>query len=424
MRDRWRTHRLGELVRLRKGVSYKGAYLDRPGPKLLGLGTVVPGGGIRLANARTYAGPIRGWQRIAPGEMLIALTDITQDGRVLGSPGLVPLTAEDEFAITHHVARAEVIEPSLVDTKFLYYRLQARDAREYMQGVATGTTVRAVAVSDAEAFVAEYPPLSEQLAIARILGALDDKIELNRKMNEVLEAMARALFKSWFIDFDPVRAMVEGRDPGLPADIAALFPDSFVTCKFGQIPERWCVASVYEITHVIYGAPFASSEFNANADGKPLIRIRDLVSESPGIWTPENRHGGYLVRPGDIVVGMDGEFRAYLWGGAEGWLNQRVCVFVPEQGYSPAFVMESISELLSQVEATETATTVIHLGKNDIDDFNVVVPNKSVVAVWNRSIQPLYDRIVSNKRQSRTLATLRDTLLPKLLSGELRVKGV
>ena len=126
-----------------------------------------------------------------------------------------------------------------------------------------------------------------------------------------------------------------------------------------------------------------------------------------------------LVRPGDVVVGMDGEFRAYLWGGPEAWLNQRVCTFVPNAGFSAPFVRNSIISPLAQVEATETATTVIHLGKNDIDRFRVVIPSPGLVSAYSRICQPIYNRIVFNKNEARTLTQLRDALLPRLLSGEL-----
>jgi type I restriction enzyme S subunit len=268
------------------------------------------------------------------------------------------------------------------------------------------------------------PPLAEQIAIAGVLGALDDKIELNRRMNATLEAMARALFQSWFVDFDPVRAKHDGREPiGLDPATAALFPATFDETTGGNIPHGWRVGSIYEVANVIYGAPFASSLFNSEKLGKPLIRIRDLPNENPDVFTTEVHPKGYLLQPGDIAVGMDGEFRAYLWAGVESWLNQRVCVFAPKQGYSAAFVRSSVIAPLAEVEATETATTVIHLGKNDIDRFTVVIPPAPLVEAFELQCQPWYDQIVANKQQSRTLATLRDTLLPKLLSGEIRFPG-
>ncbi len=365
-------------------------------------------------------------------------------------------------------------EKQLLDFSYLRHWLNSPIMTAHIHGYRDGSVAERLNLPTIRALPVLLPPLPTQKAIAAVLGALDDKIELNRRMNATLEAMARALFQSWFIDFDPVRrnadrpqnqpspqpsptgrgskdrekadlpspfgrragdegafGFLDGR-PAFPlplgegqgegvADLAALFPDSFQDSELGHIPKGWRIGSIYEITDVIYGAPFASKQFNANHDGKPLIRIRDLADESPGVWTPEVHPKGYTVQPGDIVVGMDGEFRAYLWGGVPALLNQRVCVFAPKPGFSAAFVRNSIIAPLAEVEATETATTVIHLGKNDIDRFKAVIPPPEIHTAFAKLCQPWYDQIVANKQQSRTLATLRDTLLPKLLSGELSV---
>jgi type I restriction enzyme S subunit len=313
---------------------------------------------------------------------------------------------------------------SEADGKWLYYFLRSKDAQQSIREQSRGTTQQYIplgALRDFPILVADDP--EEKKAIAAVLGALDDKIELNRRMNATLEAMARALFQSWFVDFDPVRAKLDGRSPAvLDPATAALFPASFDETAAGHVPHGWHIGSIYEIANVIYGAPFASSLFNSDKCGKPLIRIRDLPGESPAVFTTEVHPKGYLLQPGDIAVGMDGEFRAYLWAGQESWLNQRVCVFAPKPGYSTAFVRNSIMAPLAEVEATETATTVIHLGKNDIDRFTVVIPGPPIAGAFKRQCQPWYDQIVANKQQSRILATLRDTLLPKLLSGELSLR--
>jgi type I restriction enzyme, S subunit len=263
------------------------------------------------------------------------------------------------------------------------------------------------------------PSIAEQDRILSILGALDDKIELNRRMNETLEAMARAIFKDWFVDFGPTRAKMEGRTPYLARDIWRLFPDRLD--DEGK-PDGWQKQSIYTVADVIYGAPFASSHFNVEQQGELLVRIRDLPTESPSVWTQEKHPKGYKIKPGDIVVGMDGEFRAYLWGGPGAWLNQRVCVFVPKVGFSAAFVRSCIARPLADVEATELATTVIHLGKSDIDRFEVLLSFEPIMSVFNNLAQPLYERIVQNKVEARTLVVTRDLLLPKLMSGEIRVK--
>jgi type I restriction enzyme S subunit len=354
---------------------------------------------------------------VLEGDVLLNITGDSVARACQVDPRVLPARVNQHVAIIRP-------DPAKLDPRFLRYFLVSPEMQtKLLSWAGSGGTRNALTKGMIESFAIQAPAdIDEQRAIARILGTLDDKIELNRRMSETLEAMARTLFKSWFVHFDPVRAKAEGRSPGLPQPLADSFPARLVDSELGEIPEGWEVGSVYEIADVIYGAPFASAQFNGDGIGDPLIRIRDLAHEAPGVWTREVHPRGYKVQPGDIVVGMDGEFRAHLWGGAEGWLNQRVCVFAPRSGWSAAFVRNAISEPLARVEATEMATTVIHLGKADIDHFRVVLPKREVVAFFNRVCQPWYDGIVTSKQESRTLAALRDTLLPKLISGGLRVE--
>lgn len=327
------------------------------------------------------------------------------------------------FVYSPHLSYWRTRDPERLCHGFLRYWSRSAEFTRQLSAMKTSTDMAPyLSLTDQRRLRVTLPRPSDQKAIVALLGSLDDKIELNRRMNTTLEGMARALFESWFVDFDPVRAKLNGQRPaGLDVATAALFPS--VLGESG-LPEDWRLGSIYEIAQVIYGAPFASSLFNSQGNGKPLVRIRDLVDQSPEVFTTEVHPRGYLLKPGDVVVGMDGEFRAYLWAGVESWLNQRVCVFSPRDGFSAAFVRNSIMEPLAGVEATETATTVIHLGKNDIDRFEVVIPDSSVCETFGAICQPWYDRIVANTIESRTLASLRDTLLPRLLSGELCVSGL
>jgi len=302
--------------------------------------------------------------------------------------------------------------------RFAYYFLSAIDFSRYNSGSAQPSLNRNYIYS----IPVSFPEPIEQRAIAHILGALDDKIELNRQMNQTLEDIARALFKSWFVNFDPVRAKAAGEQPpGLAPHIADLFPDEFVESELGEIPKGWRVTDIYQVADVIYGAPFKSSLFNEEGVGTPLIRIRDLGTHNPKIFTPEVHPKGYLVQPGDLVVGMDGEFRAHLWRGPRAWLNQRLCCFKPKAGIPSAFIHYSIENPLQFFERSKTGTTVIHLGKFDIDTFRVLLPTDNVLAEFSLLVNSIDSRIVTTEMESRTLAALRDTLLPKLISGELRV---
>ncbi len=269
----------------------------------------------------------------------------------------------------------------------------------------------------------EWPKLAlpEQRAIAHILGTLDDKIEVNRRMNETLEGMTRALFKSWFVVFDPVRAKMEGRDTGLPRDIADLFPDRMGESEMGEVPEGWVHETVYRFADIVYGAPFASKQFNTENEGMPLIRIRDLATHNPSVSTKQVHGKGHLIEPGDIVVGMDGVFRLEVWKGPTSWLNQRVCHFESRPGIPTSFLAGALQEPLAFFERAKVGTTVIHLGKRDLDTIRLLYPGQEILGAFGKAGESLLEKAVANSHESRTLAALRDTLLPKLVSGEMRV---
>lgn len=310
-----------------------------------------------------------------------------------------------------------------IDSCYLYYYLTSEIFTEYLTRVADGGAYPAFNPSEIKNAELLLPPLAEQKAIAHILGTLDDKIELNQQMNRNLEAIASAIFKSWFVDFDPVRAKIEGRQPvGMDAATAALFPDSFEDSPLGEIPKGWSVANIYELVDVVYGAPFSSKLFNNEGLGKPLIRIRDLATYQPEVYTTEIHSKQTEIEPGDIVVGMDGEFRVHHWLGAVSLLNQRVCNFRPKPGVPKSFVSQVICKPLEFYERSKTGTTVIHLGKTDIDTFQVINPTREVLVAYGAVVEPLIDRVIANASECSTLATIRDTLLPKLMSGEIQVK--
>ena len=315
---------------------------------------------------------------------------------------------------------------SKVSQKYLRWLVRGTEWwSEVEKYINVGAVFDSLRCRDIPNFELPIPSLDEQNNIVEILTALDDRITLLRETNKTLESIAQALFKSWFVDFDPVRAKMEGRQPeGMDEATAALFPSSFEDSQLGKVPMGWKKSSIYETCHVIYGAPFSSKLFNDHNRGSALIRIRDLKSENPNIFTEEVHPKGYMTQPGDIVVGMDGEFRAYIWGGIPAWLNQRVCVFQPKPTFSHPFVLFSIRPLLAAVEASETATTVIHLGKNDIDRFNVLIPPDPILKIFGIITIPIYERIVAAKKMATSLASLRDTLLPRLISGRLRLPEI
>ena len=192
----------------------------------------------------------------------------------------------------------------------------------------------------------------------------------------------------------------------------------------GSKPLDWKKADIYSISNIIYGAPFSSKLFNTDGFGKPIIRIRDLKEQTFVTYTTEVHTKGHLIKPGDIVVGMDGEFRPYIWGNTEAWLNQRVSIFENKNPNDKAFVLFTIRPLLNIIEQTQVATTVIHIGKKDYDSFEITLPDRQTLDRFGKITTPMICQIVNNCLENKKLATLRDMLLPKLMSGEIDVSAV
>jgi type I restriction enzyme S subunit len=175
--------------------------------------------------------------------------------------------------------------------------------------------------------------------------------------------------------------------------------------------------AVQQAAEVVYGAPFKSDMFNSSRIGRPLLRIRDLATHDPGVYTTERHPREAVVKPGEVVVGMDGEFRAHLWQGPSSLLNQRMCLFRPVSGVPRAYVLESLREPLDLVERSKTGTTVIHLSKADIDGFRFPPSSREVLDSFASATEPVLDAVVRNAAEAKVLAAVRDELLPRLLSG-------
>jgi type I restriction enzyme S subunit len=193
--------------------------------------------------------------------------------------------------------------------------------------------------------------------------------------------------------------------------------------KFLTILRIYRTTMIYNLINVIYGFPFKSKFFNEEQRGLPLIRIRDLKDGYSNICTDEECDSKFILENGDLVAGMDGEFRLYIWSGIKSVLNQRACKFVPKYNYVPDFFVFSLMKPhLHYYENTKVGTTVIHLGKADLDDIKISIPPKELLVKYGNKTNAWFSKFKNNNYQIRTLMALRDTLLPKLMSGEVKVE--
>jgi type I restriction enzyme S subunit len=284
-----------------------------------------------------------------------------------------------------------------------------------------------ISQGDARNVVVALPPIEEQRAIASVLGALDDKIELNRRMNETLEALARAIFTSWSVDFDPVRAKAEGRQPvGMDAETAALFPDSFEDSPLGPIPCGWQALPLDQLATFLNG--LALQRFPPTGQGDlPVIKIPELragVTDSTGKASSEVPEQ-YVVADGDVLFSWSGSLVVRLWSGGPGALNQHL-FRVTSSRYPRWLYYFWIQHHLGTFRqiAAGKATTMGHIQRGHLSRALCVVPPSDVLRRTTDVLAPLLDAVVMSGVESRSLIETRDELLPKLLSGEVRLPAV
>ena len=332
-------------------------------------------------------------------------------------------SAEDGWLFSGRCLRVRP-KPDRIDSGFLSYFFGLPAFKAHIRAIAVGATMPSLNTSILSDVVVPHPrDIADQRAIAHILGTLDDKIELNRRMNETLEGIARALFKSWFVDFDPVRAKAQGRQPaGMDAETAALFPDGFQDSLLGEIPRGWRVGTVGEAFEIVMGQSPPGETYNENGEGIAFFQGRADF----GFRYPSQRV--YCTAPtrfahrGDTLVSV----RAPV--GDVNMAAERCCIgrglaAIRHKSSSRSYTyyaMHTLSDVFASFEAEGTVFGSIN--KTSFHGIDWAIAPPAVTRAFEQVAYSLDQMIENNERQSRTLATLRDALLPKLLSGELRVK--
>lgn len=321
------------------------------------------------------------------------------------------------------------------DPRFVSYFLKTVDYTAYTDKAA----VPGVNRNHIHQLQVRFPPTSEQTTIGEMLRSLDDKIELNQRMNETLEGIARATFKSWFVDFDPVRAKLEGGQPfGLDPATAELFPHELVDSSLGLMPAGWNAATTGDIADVVRGRSYRSSELNESRTALVTLKSflrgggyrADGLKPFTGAYKPEQ-----VVAPGEVVVACTDVTQAAEVVG-------RPAVVLPDERFETLvvsldvvvirprtkgvgqsflyFLLES-EEFRAHTYAHTSGTTVLHLDRKCIPDFPFVMPSAQILEAYDRVTSPSFQRIASNVREIALLGSLRDAILPKLVSGEIRL---
>jgi len=419
MAGEWRTTSLAELCDS-IDYGYTASAKEYPvGPKLLRITDIVSDGinwdsvpfcEIDESLIEKYL--------LRKGDVVIARTGATT--------GYSTFLTEPPYAVfASYLVRLKINRAN--NSRFIAYFLKSPRFWAYMRGILGDKSAQPNASAAMMVKVAlEVPPLKEQQAIACILGALDDKIEVNRRMNKTLEEMARAIFKSWFVNFDPVRAKAEGRDTGLPKKIADLFPDSFQDSELGQIPKGWKVETLADFA--------ALNSENLSKETRPeVIKYIDLSNTKWGIIDVVTHYAQQdapsraqrVLRPGDTIVGTvrpgNGSYAFISEAGLTG--STGFAVLRPRRPEDVQFVYmgATASENIDRLSHLADGGAYPAVRPEVVVEKEMIKPGDKVLVRFSMITDPILSKMAQNQHQSRTLAEIRDALLPKLISGELRV---
>jgi type I restriction enzyme S subunit len=433
MAGEWREVTLGEIAELVRGVSYRPADLlpDSSNGIPLLRATNIRDGGLDLGDV-LFVPP----ELVQPNQMLrrydvvIAMSSGSRE-----AVGRLAQLRQDWIGCVGAFCAVIRADPRGVHPDFLGFVLQSPDFRTHVETHAVGTAIMNLSRERILGFSLKLPPLPEQRAIAHILGTLDDKIELNRRMSETLEAMARALFKAWFVDFEPVRAKMEGRWqrgqslPGLPAHLYDLFPDRLVDSELGEIPEGWRVVELEQVIEinpprVLRRGQCAPYLDMASMPTRGHVPLR--VVERPYTSGTRFTNGDTLLaRITPCLENGKTAFVDFLAPNEVGWGSTEFIVLRPkpplpaEFGYCLArdpgfreFAIQSMTGTSGRQRVQPEA----------LARYLLVVPSDGVAKAFGALVEPWFRKASASERESRTLAALRDAILPKLIRGEIRVK--
>jgi type I restriction enzyme S subunit len=421
-------------VPLRNGLT-KPKAVRGSGVKMVNMGEVFANS--RIHNLGMDRVPLEGKERInsmlRAGDLLFARQSLVRAGA--GKCCLFIGDLED-VTFESHIIRCR-LNSRRAEPAYYFYLFQSRAGRDLVEAIIEQVAAAGIRGSDLAKLKVPVPPLPLQKAIAAVLGALDDKIEVNRRMNATLEAMARALFQSWFVDFDPVRAKAGGRHPArLNEPTAALFPAQFQDSELGEIPVGWKMSKLKDLTSKIgSGAtPRGGKEVYVN-EGPALIRsqnVHDHELRWEGLARLTEKSAAELknvdVRRDDVLLNITGDsiLRTCVVdpSALPSRVNQHVAIIraisgIPSRYLHLYLVQPSVKSLLLGLSAGATRHAIT---KGHLEAVEVLHPPADVLAAFERITTPWFERVDNNREQSRTLATLRDTLLPKLLSGALSVR--
>jgi type I restriction enzyme S subunit len=358
------------------------------------------------------------------------LTNRTILVSINGTLGNVAFYAGEKVVLGKSACYFNVVDS--VDKNFIRYVLDSEIFQGYIQNLATGSTIKNVSLKLMRDFQFSLPPVALQQRISGILAALDDRITLLRETNATLEAIAQALFKSWFVDFDPVRAKLEGRAPeGMDEATARLFPDSFEESELGLVPRGWRVMPIGDAVEAVGGA---TPDTKNPAYWEPAIHCWTTPKDLSGIAAPVlldterklsdqglAKIGSGALPVGTLLLSSRAPIGYLALAQVPLAINQGYIAMLPGGLLPPLYMLFWCCQNMENIKGRANGSTFMEISKKAFRPIPALVPSPETVQAFTAVAGTLFDRLIENEKQAQTLATLRDTLLPRLISGQLRL---
>ena len=407
--EEWKEYKLGDLYDVHNGLSKGGSFFGSGYPF---LSFKIVFNYFFLPNILTDLVQTTEKERstfdIKRGDVFITRTSETAEELGMSSVALKDYPNATYNGFTKRLRPKN----NYVVPEFIGYYLRSYKFRSIFYGLASSMSTRAsLANGDLLNMKVSIPSRDIQCRIAAILSSLDDKIEVNRKINENLEQQAQALFKSWFVDFEPFKN------------------GEFVESELGMIPKGWKVESLSSIADYINGLAMQKYRPEEGEKGLPVLKIKELgqgrVDDNSEFCSPTSIGDKYIIRDGDIIFSWSGTLMVKVWCGGKCGLNQHLFVVLPKD-YQKWFVYQWTKYHLDNFIriAKDKAVTMGHIKRGELDKAKVVIPDSNNLTKINALMEPIFNQMISYELESRRLAELRDTLLPKLMSGELKVNDI
>lgn len=439
MSSDWQSYQLDDLCEFINGFAFKSTDYVEPSTEtveVLRMGYISRGGGFKEDSTPVFVPKKYGKNLdkyfLKQNDVVIAMTDMKDKVAILGNTAWI--SHADRFVLNQRVGCIRVKRKDLLSSRFFYYYSNSQSHIENLRKRANSGVQVNLSTSAIKESLINIPPLSEQNQIAEILGAIDDRITLLLETKTTIEAIVQAIFKSWFVDFEPIHAKQLNLAPRTMYETNfENFPDSFVESELGLIPKGWQTIALYDLAQYINGAAYKAFNPNSEQRGLPIIKIAELkagVTKQTGysdVSMPEK----YKIRTGDILFSWSGNpdtsIDTFVWSHTEAWLNQHIFRVVPRIPVERSFVLMTLRHLnpiFIEIARNKQTTGLGHVTVADLKRLRVVKPNSLVLEKWNEIADPLLERAFNLMQQAQNLSNLRDTLLPRLISGQLRLNDV